>query len=117
MFIRCLLLQTLPSNIHLHLHISCHSMCLFHQFLTLNTLSFKFLTTSGTHNFTYGLLILLQLPFTCFNTKRRKQRLVPINVNNMSSYFTFLIQPSRAALNKFTSIKVDKNINPVKNTF
>ena len=25
---RCLLLQTLPSNLHLHLQVSCHSMCL-----------------------------------------------------------------------------------------
>ena len=27
-FQRCLLLQTLPSNIDLHLHVSCHFMCL-----------------------------------------------------------------------------------------
>ena len=36
---------------------------LFHQFLIrLNTLAFKFFTTSGTHVFAYGSLILLQLP-------------------------------------------------------
>ena len=29
--------------------------------IRLNTLTFNFLTTSGTHNFAYGLLILLQL--------------------------------------------------------
>ena len=29
--------------------------------------------------------------FTCFNTKRIKYRLVTININNLWSYFTFLI--------------------------
>ena len=32
---RCLLLQILASDLHLHLYFSCHSMALFHQFLTL----------------------------------------------------------------------------------
>ena len=63
-FQRCFLLQTLASNPHLHLHVSCHYICLVSLVLdiTLNTLTFKFFTTSGTHNFAYGLLILLQLP-------------------------------------------------------
>ena len=60
----CLLLQTLPSSPHLHLQVSCHSMCFVSLFLDirLNILTFKFLTTSETHSFAYGLLILLQLP-------------------------------------------------------
>ena len=63
-FQRCLLLQTLLSSLHLHLHVSCHSMCIVLLVLDirLNTLTFKFLSTSGTHDFAYGLLILLQLP-------------------------------------------------------
>ena len=63
-FQHCLLLQLLASNLHLHLHVSCHSMCLASLVLDikLNTLTFKFLTTSGTHNFAYQLLIFLQLP-------------------------------------------------------
>ena len=64
LFQRCLLLQTLPSNLHLHLQVSCHSMCFASSVLDirLNTLTFKFLTTSGTHIFAYGSLILLHLP-------------------------------------------------------
>ena len=63
-FQRCLLLQTLASNLHLHLHISCHSMRLVSLVLDirLNILTSKFLTTSETHSFAYGLLIFLQLP-------------------------------------------------------
>ena len=62
-FQRCLLLQTLASNLHLHLHVSCHFMCLFSLVLDiiLNSLTFKFSTTSGTHIFVCGSLILLQL--------------------------------------------------------
>ena len=49
-FQRCLLSQTLLLNLHLHLHISCHSMCLVSLVpdTRLNTLAFKFFTTSGT---------------------------------------------------------------------
>ena len=63
-FQRCLLLQTLASNLHLHLNVLCHSMCLVSLVLDirLNTLTFKFLTTSETYNFACGLLIQLQLP-------------------------------------------------------
>ena len=60
----CLLLQILALSLHLHLLVSGHSM----QFVSLvfdirlNTLTFRFLTISGTHIFTYRLLILLKLP-------------------------------------------------------
>ena len=60
----CLLLQTLASSLHLHLQFSCHFMYLVSLVLDikLNSLRFIFLTTSRIHIFTYGSLILLQLP-------------------------------------------------------
>ena len=63
-FQRCLLLQTLASNLDLHLHASCHSKCLVSLALDirLNTLTFKVFITSATHIFAYGSLVLLQLP-------------------------------------------------------
>ena len=62
-FERSLLLQAFASNLHLHLHVSCHFMCLISLDLDikLNTLTFMFLITSGTHISAYGSLILLQL--------------------------------------------------------
>ena len=62
-FQRCLLLQKLTSNLHLHLHVSCHSICLVSLVLDikLNTLTFRILPTSGTQSFAWGLLILFQL--------------------------------------------------------
>ena len=59
----CLLLETLVSNLHLHLQVSRHFIYLVSLVLEirLNTLIFMFLTTSGTHNFAHGSLILLQL--------------------------------------------------------
>ena len=64
LFHRSLLLQTLASNLHLHLHVSCHFICLVSLVLDikLNTLTFTSFITSGTHIFDNGLLILLQLP-------------------------------------------------------
>ena len=55
-FQRCLLLKTLLLNLHLHLHVSCHSMRLVSLVpdTRLNNLKFKFFTTSGTHNFAHG---------------------------------------------------------------
>ena len=49
----CLLLQILASNLHLHLQALCHSIGSVSLVLdiTLNTLTFMFLTKSGTHNF------------------------------------------------------------------
>ena len=51
-------------NLHLHLHVSYHSMRLVSLFpdTRFNILTFKLFTTSGTHNFACRLLILLQLP-------------------------------------------------------
>ena len=58
-----MLLQTLSSNVHLHLHTLCHFMCLVPLVLDirLKTLTFESFTTSGTHIFAYGSLILLKL--------------------------------------------------------
>ena len=38
LFQRCLLLQTLASNLYLHLHVSCHSMCLVSLVLDIKNL-------------------------------------------------------------------------------
>ena len=68
LFQRCLLLQTLASNLHLRLQVSCHFICLFSLVfeIKLNTLTFMFLTASGKYNFANGSLILLQLPLHSF---------------------------------------------------
>ena len=64
LFQRCSLLQTPVSNLHLDLHVSLYSMCHVSLVLgiRLKTLTFNLLTTSGTLNIAYRLLILLQLP-------------------------------------------------------
>ena len=63
LFHLCLLLQTFASNLHLQLQVSCHLMWLVSLVLDarLNTLTFMFLITSGTHKFANESLILLQL--------------------------------------------------------
>ena len=63
-FHHCLLLQALALNPHMHLQVSCHIIYLISLILDikLNTLTFMFLTTSGTSNLGYGSLIPLQLP-------------------------------------------------------
>ena len=68
LFHRCLLLETISSNLHLHLYFSCHFINLVSLVLDirLNTLTFKFFIISGTQIFAYGLLILLQLPLHLF---------------------------------------------------
>ena len=68
LFQRCLLLQALASSLHLHPQVSYHFICLVSLVLDtrLNTLVFMFLTASGTHNFAYGSLMLLQLPLHLF---------------------------------------------------
>ena len=57
-------LQTLASDLHLLLQVSCHSMCLvsFVRDIRFNAVTFQFFTTSGTHSFAYGSWILLQVP-------------------------------------------------------
>ena len=52
----CLLLQTLTSNLHLHLQVLCHSVCLVSLVLDirLNTVTFMFLIVSETYIFVYS---------------------------------------------------------------
>ena len=70
LFQRCLLLQTLGSNVHLHLQVSCHFISLASLVFDFrfNTLTFMFSATSGIHNFVCGSLILLQLPLHLFTS-------------------------------------------------
>ena len=60
----CLLLPTFSFILHLHLHVSCHLICLVSLFsdIKLKILRLIFLATSATHNSAYGSLILLQIP-------------------------------------------------------
>ena len=91
------------------MYASCHSMRLFSLLpnIRLNTLTFKFYTTSGTHSFVYGLLILLQLPLHSFFLILKGKKILILH----SSFFIEI------QLNKFTLVKVDKNTNLVKKHF
>ena len=48
--------KNIIASLHSHLQISCHSICLVSLVLDsrLKALTFKFLTTLGTHNFAHG---------------------------------------------------------------
>ena len=65
---RCLLLQRLVSNLHLHLQVSCNSVCLVSLVLEIrsSTLTYMLLATSGTHYFAHESLTLLDLPLHLF---------------------------------------------------
>ena len=83
----CLLLQTAAVNLHMHLQISCHIICLVSVILNikLNALTLMFLIMSGTHNFEYVSLILLQLPsttFIYFNIESIEHRLISIIIDH-----------------------------------
>ena len=54
-FHRCLLLQIILSNLHIHLYDSCHFMCLVSlvNVFKLNTLTFKFFVASETQVLAY----------------------------------------------------------------
>ena len=56
----------------------------------LNTLTFKYFTTSGTQIFAYGSLILLQLPLHLL-VLILKYWIITVNINNFRSCFTCLI--------------------------
>ena len=64
LFQRCLLFQTIASNLHSHLHFSCHFIFFVSLVLDikLNTLTFKSFTPLGAHIFLQRSLILLQMP-------------------------------------------------------
>ena len=67
LFHLCLLLQTLASSLNLHLHVLCYSACFVSLGIAirLNTLAFKFFTTS----FWSIDIIKTTAAFTCLNTK------------------------------------------------
>ena len=64
----CLLLHSDEVNLHVHLQVSCHMICLVSLILVirLNTLTLIFLVMSGTHNLANGSLIVLQDPLHLF---------------------------------------------------
>ena len=75
--------------------------------IRLNVLTFKFLTTSATHNFAYGLLILLQLPSHLLTSILKGKNTV-CGLTLHSCLF------SEIQIKIFTLFKVDKKGNPVK---
>ena len=116
----CLLLQTAASSLHLHLHVSCHCMCLASLVLEIrfNALTFRFLTTSGTHNFAYESLILLQvalhLLLLMLKGKNTGSSLLPLTICGFTLHYWLF---NEIHFNGFTLYKVDENANPVKNSF
>ena len=92
----------------MHLHVSCHFICLVSLVLDiiLHTLTFKFLKASGTQILAYGSLILLQLPLHLFT--------LILNGNyceilgNIELLLLILI--ISGLTNKFTHDKLPKNI-------
>ena len=60
LFQRCLLLQTLASNLNMHLHLSCYLVSLVLD-IRLNISTFMLFITLITQIFPYGSLILLPL--------------------------------------------------------
>ena len=116
-FQRSLLLQTLCSNLHLHLHDRCHSMRLFSLIpaTRLNILTFKYYTTSGTHNFASGLLTLLHLPLPLLvltlKGKNTGSSPLKLTICGLALHFWLFI---KIQLNEFMPVQVDKNTSPVR---
>ena len=100
-------------------------MCLFSLILDSrsNTLTFIFFYNIRNTNFCIWIvnIITTTTTFTRFNTKWKKHRLTSININNLWSCFTLLllieIQLNGIAFNEFAFVKLDKIVNPMKNTF
>ena len=82
-------------NLHSQLQVSCHSMRLVSlvPVTRLNTLTFKFFYNIRNTQFCTWIvdIVTTTTAFTCFNTKRKKHKVISINNNNLWSYFTFLI--------------------------
>ena len=115
-----LLLQMLAFNLHSHLRVSCYSRCLTSLVLgiRLNALIFKFLTTSGTHNFACGLLILLQLPLHLLvfilKWKNTGPSLLTLTICGLTLHSWLF---SEIQINKFRLAKVDKKNSEIFNSF
>ena len=84
----------------------------------LNTLTFKRFTTLGTHNFTHGLLVLLQLLLHLLALILKEKKAGPstltIIICSLALHFLLFIE---IQVNEFTPVKVDKNANSVKKDF
>ena len=115
-----MLLRTLPSSLHLNLHIPWHYMgfVLLVLDMRLNTLTFKFFITSGTYIYACGSLILLQLPLNLLvfmlKEKNTGSLLLTLTIRGLTlrSWLIMEIQ-----LNEFMLVKIDKIVNPEKNAF
>ena len=83
--------------------------------IRLNVLTFKFLTTSATHSFAYGLLILLQLPSHLLTSilkgKNTVSSLLALTICGLTLHSCLF---SEIQIKIFTLFKVDKKGNPVK---
>ena len=101
----CLLLQTLASNLHLHLQVSCKSVCLVSFVLEIR------LNTLMCHLF--------------YNIRNTQFRIWIIDVVTTTTAFTCLILKTQVLyywhlkfqLNEFKPVKDDENANPVKKHF
>ena len=86
--------------------------------IRLKTLTLIFLTTSGTHNFAYRLLILLQLPLhllvLILKGKNTGSSLLTLTNCGLTLHSSLFIE---IQLNQFMLVKVGKNTNLVKKHF
>ena len=83
--------------------------------IRINVLTFKFLTTSATHNLAYGLLILLQLPSHLLTSilkgKNTVSSLLTLTICGLTLHSCLF---SEIQIKIFTLFKVNKKGNPVK---
>ena len=94
LFHLCLLLQTLSSNLHLHLQVSCHFICLVSLFLDirLNDLIFVSLIASEHHFWIWIININTTTTASIYlNAVRIKSRFITVNIYHFWSYFILLI--------------------------
>ena len=79
---------------------------------------FKYFTTSGTPIFAYAALILLQLPLHLFVLILKELNigllLQTLIISGLDLHDWLLIE---IQINEFTIVKLDKIVNPIKNTF
>ena len=94
-FYICLLLQTATLNLHTHLQVSCHNICLISLIIDirLNTSTFIFFNSVRNAQFSIWIIdiITISSAFIYFNTVRIEHRLIIVNIYYFWSCFTFLI--------------------------
>ena len=107
---RFLSLQALPFSLHLHLHISCHSMCLVLLVIDfrLNTLTFKFFYSIRNTQFCMWIIdvVATTAAFIYFNAKKKQHKIIFISTNSLHSWLFIKIQ--------FSEFTPAKNANSVK---